>query len=370
MRSRLNLQFRVFLISFFDSISMWLSELLNDPVTVEAAALLAVVVVALCVRAGRRWAPETTLFVLFSVFSLYTFYLAWDFDRNGGFAEKNEFETSPNGEKVLERKHIRAVVFDENAQGGIRYTSRYPTKGIRLSPMDALVKVHTAVLLPHVHRQRPGAEPFKRWLNPEPAVMADITGEVVGSGMACEGYLDGGERVFATAATGGSIAEYIEVRCDQLGILRHKVGHLEAATSITPVLTAMQIFAKHRLSPDARLLVLGGDTPMGRAAIQLGSLSGIEVTTTTQHPGRARHLQRLGAAAVLTTHNQTIDFAELNAKRRYEQVPFPIGMVYNTLTNPVDDSNVTGFGEGDAVMISTEASLLERSIDEYLDYLK
>jgi len=348
--------------------------LMMDPGPVETTAGMLLVILLLCIRAGHRRAPDTTLFVLFSVFSLYGFYLAWDYDRNGGMAEQTEFQTSPTGEKVLKMKHIRAIVFDEKAPGGIRYTAHYPTKGIRLSPSDALVKVHTAVLLPHIHRQRPGAEPFKRWRGPgwlgQPAAMADITGVVVGSGMSCEGYINGGERVFTYAATnGGSLAEYIEVPCGEVGILRPKVEHLEAATSVTPVLTAMQIFAKHRLSPDARLLVLGGDTPMGRAAIQLAILSGVEVTATTQHPGRAENLRMLGANEVITTHNQTVDFAKFNAKKRYGNMPFPVGMIYNTLTVDIDN-NITGLENADAVMVTTEASLLERGIDEFLDYLK
>ena len=108
---------------------------------------------------------------------------------------------------------------------------------------------------------------------------------------------------------------------------------------------------------------------MGRAAVQIASLSGVEVTATTQHPQRAHHLQLLGATKVLATHNQTVDFAKLNSQKRYEKVPFPVGMVYNTLAN-VGDCNVTGLELADVPMVSTEASLLERSIDEYLDYLK
>ena len=102
----------------------------NDAIlALEVVSIVTLLAILTALRVSYRRAPDGTLFVLFGSLSLYGFYLAWDFDRNGGSGEKNAFQNSPNGERLLQKRFMQALVFDEKAPGGIRHTMEHPTKG-------------------------------------------------------------------------------------------------------------------------------------------------------------------------------------------------------------------------------------------------
>lgn len=120
-------------------------------------------------------------------------------------------------------------------------------------------------------------EPFASLCFPYTPGM-DFSGVVVACGKESHRFHPGDEvmgRVHEGACAGYVIAEERE--------LTHKPARLsfaEAACIPVPCMTALQAFHSLDLSPESRLLVLGGDSSVGRAIIQVAKHRGVVVVAT------------------------------------------------------------------------------------------
>jgi NADPH:quinone reductase len=104
--------------------------------------------------------------------------------------------------------------------------------------------------------------------------------------------------------TGGAWAERVAIRGDWLAELPPKVSFAQAAALPVAGLTALRVL---RLGPDIlgrRVLITGAAGGVGRFAIQLARMGGAEVTAIVGSPERAAGLEELGAATVVTSHDQ------------------------------------------------------------------
>jgi len=214
--------------------------------------------------------------------SAWAIWIANDYDHHGGDERMYQLQVGQKVDTLLRQSHMKAIIFDREEAGGMRFVEDYPTRRLRVGTHDALIKVHSAVMHPDSHRQRPDlTQPFRRWLLSSPkdyvAVPADFSGKVYMAGFGCNGFLNGGERVFGTAVSGGFIAEYVVVKCETLGNLKDEVEYPESAAAVSAWLAALQLFIRHKISRGSRLLVLGADTPMGNGLLQVAQVTDVEV---------------------------------------------------------------------------------------------
>lgn len=96
-------------------------------------------------------------------------------------------------------------------------------------------------------------------------------------------------------------------------------GHLDDAQAAGLVLTYAtawrMLFARARVQPDERVLVWGGSSGVGSAALQLCASHGIETITTTRSADKREALLALGAAQVVVTDGEDARAQVLEAVR-------------------------------------------------------
>jgi NADPH2:quinone reductase len=95
---------------------------------------------------------------------------------------------------------------------------------------------------------------------------------------------------------------HAEVACtDQRAVWRIPDGLSPLAAAGVPLAFATahdSLFRFGKLRKGQAVIITGGSGAVGRAAIQMARHAGAHVFTTTTHPDKAAHLQRLGAAVV------------------------------------------------------------------------
>ncbi|MEU9131068.1 zinc-binding dehydrogenase [Kitasatospora sp. NPDC048540] len=125
-----------------------------------------------------------------------------------------------------------------------------------------------------------------------------------------------GQRVVALSLADGSWAERIAVPAEAVAALPDAVGFAEAATLPVAALTALRLVRESGTLLGRRVLVTGAAGGVGRILVQLASAAGAEVTAVARNAARAKGLNELGAAAVVTE----IDAADGPFDAVYESV--------------------------------------------------
>ncbi len=169
---------------------------------------------------------------------------------------------------------------------------------------EALVRVHAAgVNRPDVLQRQGGYAP--------PPGASDLPGLEV-AGVIEEGDLAGSGFAIGDAVcglvTGGGYAEYCAVPVGQLLPLPRGVSFAEAAGLPETFFTVWSnVFDRAQLAPGETLLVQGGTSGIGVAAIQLAASLGHVVYATAGTPEKCRAIESLGAVRAINYRDE--DFA-------------------------------------------------------------
>lgn len=146
---------------------------------------------------------------------------------------------------------------------------------------------------------------------PPPAGASDILGlEISGEVAECAAGspFHVGDKVCALIA-GGGYAEYARVDEGSVLPLPHGVGLIEAAALPEALFTAWtNLIDAGGLKTRETVLIHGGSSGIGTAAIQLAAALGAKVLTTAGGPERCEKCERLGAALAIDHHTE--DFVE------------------------------------------------------------
>jgi NADPH2:quinone reductase len=171
-------------------------------------------------------------------------------------------------------------------------------------PNEIVVKVAAAgVNRPDV-LQRMGLYPVPPGASPLPGL--EIAGEVVAAGSSAKLWKPG-DKVCALA-NGGGYAEYCAVPESQALPIPRGLTPVEAACLPETFFTVWSnVYDRGRLAPGESLLVQGGSSGIGVAAIQMAAATGNRVFATAGSDEKCAACVRLGAAAAINYRTQ--DFA-------------------------------------------------------------
>jgi len=161
---------------------------------------------------------------------------------------------------------------------------------------EVLIRVHAAGVNRADLLQRAGRYP------PPPGVSSIIGLEVAGViehvGDGVERWIPG-DRVCALLA-GGGYAEYVAVPAGQVMHIPKPLTFVEAAGIPEAFITAYtNLFIEGALQEDYRVLIHGGSSGVGTAAIQLAELAGARVCCTVGSEEKASRCRELGACLAI-----------------------------------------------------------------------
>jgi NADPH:quinone reductase len=190
---------------------------------------------------------------------------------------------------------MKAVIITEHGSPGVLKLQERPVPVARLG--DVTIKVLAAgVNRPDV-QQRMGNYP------PPPGVSPDIPGlEVAGIvtevGPGCRRWKTG-DKICALVA-GGGYAEYCVVSEGQCLPIPENLSFAEAASLPETYFTVWSnVFDRAALKPGESLLVHGGSSGIGVAAIQLATLAGAKVYVTAGSTEKCSFCEQLGAVRAI-----------------------------------------------------------------------
>lgn len=175
----------------------------------------------------------------------------------------------------------------------------------RVGSDDVLIKVsHFGVNRPDI-MQRRGIYPPPP--NASPVLGLELAGEIVAMGSDV-GQWRVGDKVCALA-NGGAYAEYCVVPAGQCLPIPSGLSLAEAASLPEVMFTVWSnVFVEARLRPGETLLVHGGASGIGSAAIQMATALGSRVFVTASTQEKCDFCRRLGAAEAINYQQQ--DFVE------------------------------------------------------------
>jgi NADPH:quinone reductase len=171
-------------------------------------------------------------------------------------------------------------------------------------PDEILVKVAAAgVNRPDV-LQRMGRYPVPPGASPLPGL--EIAGEVAEAGASAKLWKPG-DKVCALA-NGGGYAEYCAVPQAQALPVPQNLSLVEAASLPETFFTVWtNVYDRGRLAPGETLLVQGGSSGIGVAAIQMAAATGNRVFATAGSDEKCAACVRLGAAAAINYRTQDFE---------------------------------------------------------------
>jgi NADPH:quinone reductase len=171
-------------------------------------------------------------------------------------------------------------------------------------PDEILVKVAAAgVNRPDV-LQRMGRYPVPPGASPLPGL--EIAGEVAEAGSSAKLWKPG-DKVCALA-NGGGYAEYCAVPQAQALPVPQNLSLVEAASLPETFFTVWtNVYDRGRLAPGETLLVQGGSSGIGVAAIQMAAATGNRVFATAGSDEKCAACVRLGAAAAINYRTQDFE---------------------------------------------------------------
>ncbi len=169
---------------------------------------------------------------------------------------------------------------------------------------EALVQVEACSVNRADLLQRRGLYPPPEGASP--ILGLDFAGFVVGTAADVTQWHPG-DRVFGLVP-GGGYGRYAAVRADHLVAIPHNLSFIEAAASAEVFFTAfLNLFGEANSQPNESLLLHGGGSGVGTAAIQLAAQAGLSVIITASSTATIERCLALGAAHGI--NYQTEDFA-------------------------------------------------------------
>lgn len=205
-------------------------------------------------------------------------------------------------------------------------------------PTEILIKVHASGLNHADLAQRAGFYPL-------PAGVTDILGlEVAGEVAQLGNEVSGwsvGDRVCALLVGGGH-AEYVSVPAVQVLRMPAGLSFVQAAAVPEAFATVwMNVFQKAALRPNEHLLVHGGASGVGTAAIQLAHALGAHVVTTAGSDEKCRNCVQHGAQRAI--NYRTEDFAQVLLEGGHKQF---MDVVFDMIGGSYFERNVRVLARG------------------------
>ncbi len=158
-----------------------------------------------------------------------------------------------------------------------------------------LIKVRAAGINRPDILQRQGLYPAQE--DASPVLGLEVAGEIVACGEAVPRWQPG-DRVCALV-NGGGYAEYALAPAAQCLPMPDGFTFVQAAALPETFFTVWHnLFQRAKLQPGETLLVHGGASGIGVAAIQMARALGVHVIATAGSPEKCAAIQRLGAAAI------------------------------------------------------------------------
>lgn len=171
---------------------------------------------------------------------------------------------------------------------------------------EVLIKVHAAGINRPDVLQRLGYYPVPAGASDLPGL--EVAGEIVDGDVAGTGFKKGD--LVCALVQGGGYAEYCTAPVMQCLPVPRTLTALEAASLPETFFTVWSnVFDRGRLAKDETLLVQGGTSGIGVAAIQLASAMGHRVFATAGTDEKCRACEDLGAARGI--NYRTEDFVEV-----------------------------------------------------------
>jgi len=187
---------------------------------------------------------------------------------------------------------------------------------------DVLIKVAAAGLNRADILQRRGFYPSPSGAPSNPGL--EVAGTVASVGSNVAGFTVG-DRVCALLQ-GGGYSEYCAVNAHQVLPIPGKLSMVEAASLPEAYFTVWtNVFELGRLQPGERLLVHGGSSGIGVAAIQLATVRGSDVFATAGSEDKCRFCESLGALRGI--NYKVDDFASVIAGATFQGVNVILDMV-------------------------------------------
>lgn len=173
------------------------------------------------------------------------------------------------------------------------------------APGDILIEVHYAGINRPDLLQRSGLYPPPA--DASPILGLEVSGHVAALGAGVDSWRIGDE--VTALVPGGGYAEYCTAPAEHALPVPDGMSLAEAAGLPENWFTVWANLVDHgRLQSGERLLVHGGSSGIGLAAIQLGRLFGCRIFTTVGNAEKAEFCRNLGAEVAVNYHEQ--DFAQ------------------------------------------------------------
>ncbi len=172
-------------------------------------------------------------------------------------------------------------------------------------PGEVLVQVEACSVNRADLLQRRGLYPPPKGASP--LLGLDLAGYVVERGPGVTAWHEG-DRVFGVVA-GGGYGRYCTVPAEHLLPVPENLSFVEAAAAAEVFLVAyLNLFLEAQIRPGERLLVHGGGSGVGTAAIQLAVVNDIQVAVTCGEDWKVERCRELGAHCVVQYKRE--DFVE------------------------------------------------------------
>jgi putative PIG3 family NAD(P)H quinone oxidoreductase len=236
---------------------------------------------------------------------------------------------------------MRAVVFDAPGGEEVLALREVPTPtpaGREVRVRVAATAVNRADLLQRrgLYPPPPGASPL---LGLECAGVVDAVGD------AARRFAPG-DRVMALLA-GGGYAEAVVVDERLLMPVPARLGLVEAAAIPEVFLTVyLTVFQLARLEPGETLLVHGGGSGIGTAAISLARRHGATVLVTVGSPAKAERCRALGADAVINYREE-----EFGPRARALTADRGVDVILDLIGGPYLDANLRALAVGGRLVV-------------------
>lgn len=198
---------------------------------------------------------------------------------------------------------MKAIVVDNSREGNPLEWKDVDDP--QLNPDEVLIRVHATSLNRADLLQRAGHYPPPRGASP--IMGLDVAGEIIAVGEEVAGW-GVGDRVCALVP-GGGYAELAAVPASMLLPIPGNLSFVEAGAIPEVFLTAyVNIFMEGAFSEGERVLIHGGASGVGSAAIQLVNLAGGVVYTTAGTAEKVAFCESLGAHCAI--HYKEEDFVQ------------------------------------------------------------
>jgi len=136
-----------------------------------------------------------------------------------------------------------------------------------------------------------------------PILGLEVCGDIVKTGDQVNSFSIN-DRVFGLVA-GGGYAQYVKIKAAHMMSLPDQLSYVQGAAIAEVYLTAFQsLFSIAKLKANDHILIHGGASGVGTAAIQLAKAIGAKVTVTISNERKAQACKALGADNIINYQQQ------------------------------------------------------------------